>query len=88
MSRCCAGANGQQARVSVGAAVDGDMEQARQRDVGHVAAMSRDEPPVLPPAYARPEQPLGHQPLPSPPGSGGAPNDRLPPTPRLLQENP
>ena len=57
-----AGANGQQTRVGVGAAVDGDVEQPRQRHVGHVAAAARDESPVLPPPHARPEQPLGHQP--------------------------
>jgi hypothetical protein len=49
------------ARVSVRAAMNGDVQQAWQRHVGHVAPAARDEPRVLPPPHSRPEQPLGHR---------------------------
>ena len=46
--------------MGVRAAVDGDVEQAWQRDVGHVAAAAGDQARVLSPPHARSEQPLGH----------------------------
>jgi hypothetical protein len=48
------------AGVRMLAPVDGDVEHARQRDVGDVAAAPRDEPRVLAPAHPRPEQSLAH----------------------------
>jgi len=41
--------------VRVGAAVDGDVEQTWQRDVGHVAPATGDQPGVLAPPHPRPE---------------------------------